>query len=123
MTPVHRRRPCFSMQPTAPGDLGKGGGAMIVVCGEALVDMVPGQCDGERGYLPRPGGSPYNVAVGLARLGAPTGFLGRLSTDAFGRLLRSHLEQNGVDMRYVGTGGEHTTLAFVHAGEGQDVEY
>jgi fructokinase len=96
---------------------------MIVVCGEALVDMVPGQCGGEQGYLPRPGGSPYNVAIGLARLAAPTGFLGRLSSDAFGRLLRSHLEQNGVDMRYVSTGAEHTTLAFVHAGQGQDVEY
>jgi fructokinase len=96
---------------------------MIVVCGEALVDMVPRQCAGEPGYVPRPGGSPYNVAVGLARLGAPTGFLGRLSTDAFGRLLRGHLEQNGVDMRYVSSGTDHTTLAFVHTGEGKDVEY
>jgi fructokinase len=99
------------------------GGAMIVVCGEALVDMVPGQCGEEPGYVPRPGGSPYNVAIGLARLGAPTGFLGRLSSDRFGRLLRGHLEQNGVDLRYVVNGVEHTTLAFVHAGQGQDVEY
>jgi fructokinase len=96
---------------------------MIVVCGEALVDMVPAQCGGEQSYVPRPGGSPYNVSIGLARLGAPTAYLGRLSTDVFGRLLRGHLERNGVDMRYVGSGAEHTTLAFVHAGEGQDVEY
>ena len=96
---------------------------MIVVCGEALVDMVPQQCGEEPGYVPRPGGSPYNVAIGLARLGAPTGFLGRLGTDRFGRLLRGHLEENGVDKRYVSSGAEHTTLAFVHAGDGQDVEY
>jgi fructokinase len=85
--------------------------------------MVPGQCGEERGYIPRPGGSPFNVAVGLARLGAPTGFLGRLSSDAFGRLLRGHLERNAVDTGYVSTGVEHTTLAFVHTGSGQDVEY
>jgi fructokinase len=96
---------------------------MIVVCGEALVDMVPAHCGDEPGYVPRPGGSPCNVAIGLSRLGAPTGFLSRLSTDAFGRLLRDHLERNGVDTRYVTNGGEPTTLAFVHAGRGQDVEY
>jgi fructokinase len=96
---------------------------MIIVCGEALVDMVPGQCGSEQGYLPRPGGSPCNVAIGLARLGVPTGFLSRLSTDVFGRLLRDHLERNGVDTRYVSSGSEPTTLAFVHVGQGQDVEY
>jgi fructokinase len=96
---------------------------MIVVCGEALIDMVPLLCGGEQAYAPRPGGSPYNVAIGLARLGPPTAYLGRLSTDVFGRLLRSHLGRNGVDMRYVAGGAEHTTLAFVHKGQGQDVEY
>lgn len=96
---------------------------MIVVCGEALVDMVPGQCGEDQGYVPRPGGSPYNVAIGLARLEVPTGFLGRVSTDRFGRLLRGHLERNRVDMRYVVGATEHTTLAFVHTGQGQDVEY
>jgi fructokinase len=42
---------------------------VIVVAGEALVDIVGG--------VPRPGGGPYNTARALARLGAPTWFLGR----------------------------------------------
>src|ERR1700716_3548940 len=74
---------------------------MIVVCGEALVDMVPSKCGAEGGYVPRPGGSPSNVAVGLAGLDVPVAFLGKASSDPFGRLLRRHLETNAVDLRYV----------------------
>ena len=61
---------------------------MILVAGEALVDLTPAHCGDGTGYLPRPGGSPYNVAIGLGRLDVPVAFLGRLSTDTFGRLLR-----------------------------------
>jgi fructokinase len=96
---------------------------MIVVCGEALVDMVPSKCGAEDGYVPRPGGSPSNVAVGLARLEVPVAFLGKVSSDPFGRLLRRHLETNAVDLRYVVTGTEHTTLAFVARREGEEEEY
>jgi fructokinase len=96
---------------------------MIVVCGEALVDMVPSKCGAEDGYVPRPGGSPSNVAVGLARLEVPVAFLGKVSGDPFGRLLRRHLETNAVDLRYVVTGTEHTTLAFVARREGEEEEY
>src|ERR1700738_5264399 len=96
---------------------------MIVVCGEALVDMVPSKCGPEEGYVPRPGGSPSNVAVGLARLEVPVAFLGKVSSDPFGRLLRRHLETNAVDLRYVVTGTEHTTLAFVARREGEEEEY
>ena len=87
---------------------------MIVVCGEALVDMTPARFGQAEGYLPRPGGSPYNVAVALGRLDVPVAFLGRVSTDAFGRLLRQHLVINGVDLRYLREGPEPSTLAFVH---------
>lgn len=87
---------------------------MIVVCGEALVDMTPARVGEGEGYLPRPGGSPYNVAVALSRLDVPVAFLGRVSTDAFGRLLRQHLVGNGVDLRYLREGPELSTLAFVH---------
>jgi fructokinase len=53
---------------------------VILVAGEALVDMTPAGCGEAIGYLPRPGRSPYNVAIGLGRLDVPVAFLGRLST-------------------------------------------
>jgi len=72
---------------------------MIVVCGEALFDVF---CDGETaaGYAlsARSGGSPFNLAVGLARLGAPAMFFGGLSHDLFGRKLAAALADEGVDV-------------------------
>jgi fructokinase len=56
---------------------------MILVCGEALIDLVPVVAGGETVYAPRAGGSPYNVAIGLGRLGVPVGFFGRVSDDPF----------------------------------------
>jgi fructokinase len=54
---------------------------VILVAGEALVGMTPARCGEAIGYLPRPGGSPYDVAIGLGRLDVPVAFLGRrLST-------------------------------------------
>lgn len=93
---------------------------MIVCCGEALVDLVPARCEGGRGYVPKPGGSPYNVAVGLGRLEIPVGFLGRISTDFFGELLVRHLRENGVDLRYLVRSPSPTALAFVHLGAGEE---
>jgi fructokinase len=90
---------------------------VIVVCGEALVDFTPARWGAGEGYLPHPGGSPYNVAVALGRLEAPVAFLGRISKDAFGRLLRQHLADSGVDLRYLREGSEPSTLAFVHLTE------
>ncbi|MBT6445578.1 MAG: carbohydrate kinase [Acidimicrobiaceae bacterium] len=62
---------------------------MIFSCGEALVDVVPD---------PVPGGGPMNVAIAAARLGAPSAFVGGVSTDHFGQMLWSHLEANSVDV-------------------------
>ena len=86
---------------------------MIGVCGEALIDFTPLELDGELAYKPLPGGSPCNVAVGLARLSKPTAFIGKLSKDRFGDMLRRHLTQNGVDLRWLARGDEPTALAFV----------
>jgi fructokinase len=86
---------------------------MIICCGEALIDFVPVSMDGAPAYRPLPGGSPFNVAVGLGRLGAPTGFLSRLSTDFFGDLLVETLVRNGVDCRHVKRTTDPSTLAFV----------
>lgn len=86
---------------------------MIVVAGEALIDMSPSTQNGQTAYIAHPGGSPYNVAMGIGRLGAPVRFLGRVSSDGFGQLLRSHITKSHVDLGYVVEGPELTTMALV----------
>lgn len=65
----------------------------ILVVGEALVDVVE-----RNGQEPSPhaGGSPFNVAVGLARLNVPTRLAAQLAPDAYGELLRARLDESGV---------------------------
>jgi len=82
---------------------------MIVVAGEALIDLVAVDRDG--GYRAVPGGSPANTAVAVARLGQPTAMLARLGRDAFARQLRAHLLANGVDLSLTVPATEPTTLA------------
>src|SRR5438128_7256251 len=82
--------------------------AVIVVCGEALIDLVP-SVDGRQRETA--GGGPFTTARALARLGIPTQFLGRLSTDAFGQQLRDLLESDGADLSLTSFGPEPTTLA------------
>ncbi|MEU4765887.1 carbohydrate kinase [Actinosynnema sp. NPDC023794] len=83
---------------------------MIIVAGEALIDLVP---DRVGGYRPLPGGSPANTAVGLGRLGTPTALLARLADDRLGSLLRTHLETSNVDLRHIAESTAPTTLAVV----------
>ena len=72
---------------------------MIVVCGEALFDVFPQQETATGIELAAMiGGSPFNLAVGLARLGAQAQFFGGLSHDVFGRRLHAALEAEGVDL-------------------------
>ncbi len=85
---------------------------MIGVIGEALIDLEVAEADPGRPTA-HPGGSPMNVAVTLARLETEVSFLGRLSTDPFGRLLRSHLTRSGVDLRWSVGAAEPTSLAIV----------
>ena len=56
----------------------------VLVCGEAIVDLFVHREEGALRAEPVLGGSPFNVAVGLARLGVPTAFFGGLSADVFG---------------------------------------
>lgn len=86
---------------------------MIVSCGEAVIDFMPISVDGAPAYRPFAGGSPFNVAIGLGRLGAPAGFLSRISTDFFGDLLMQTLAENRVDTRFVKRAADPTMLAFV----------
>jgi fructokinase len=83
---------------------------LIVVAGEALVDVVPGSGDELAGHL---GGGPYNVARTIGRLGQPVTFLGRLSSDGFGRRLLRELELDGVGTDTVAATDAPTTLALV----------
>ncbi len=90
--------------------------ATIAVIGEALIDLVETGDDDPR--LARPGGSPYNVAIGLARLGQPAAFVGRLSRDPLGTVLRRHAERSGVDLTLAVDAPEATTTALVELADG-----
>src|SRR6266852_2999811 len=83
---------------------------MITVTGEALIDLV---IDGDGSPRPRPGGGPFNTARTIGRLGLAPVFLGRLSRDSFGHLLRSRLDQDGVMLAVPQLADAPTTLAVV----------
>ena len=97
---------------------------MIVVCGEALVDLFVGRPT-TRGIATEAvaGGSPFNVAPGLARLGAPSAFLSTLSQDAFGTFLQMRLKESGVETRWIRRVPESTTLSVVATGAGGEPHY
>jgi fructokinase len=88
---------------------------MILVCGEALIDLTPdpASLDDAPRFIARAGGSPANVAVALARLGAPAAFLGKLSRDPLGRHLHDHLDASGVDLRYTSATDDPSTMVVV----------
>jgi fructokinase len=69
-------------------------GPVFVVIGEAIVDLVAET--GSRTFVAHPGGSPANVALGLARLGHAVTLMTRLGRDAFGDMIAAHLEGDGV---------------------------
>jgi fructokinase len=83
----------------------------IVVAGEALIDLVP-DADGRLRTLA--GGSPFNVAIGLGRLGVPVGLLGPISSDPLGDLLASRLSEAGVAQLLPERTSRPTSLAMVH---------
>lgn len=67
----------------------------IWVLGDAVVDLIP---DGEQHYLRCAGGAPANVAVGVARLGGQSGFIGRVGNDPLGKFMRETLQAEGVNI-------------------------
>ncbi|HZA17773.1 MAG TPA: PfkB family carbohydrate kinase, partial [Pseudonocardiaceae bacterium] len=82
---------------------------MFVVVGEALVDLV-GQRGG-RTFVAHPGGSPANVALGLARLGVPVTLMTRLGPDVLGEMIFEHLRASGVRVNGGPAQGMPTSLA------------
>ncbi|HEX7746184.1 MAG TPA: carbohydrate kinase [Micromonosporaceae bacterium] len=67
-----------------------------VVLGEALIDLLDGECDGEPVYRQAIGGAPLNVAVGVARLGEQVQFIGSVGDDVPARRIRDFLVRVGV---------------------------
>ena len=85
---------------------------MILVIGEALIDLI------ENRYQPGAftavvGGANANVALALARRGTKHQFLGRISNDRFGKIIRERLETNNVHLEHSISASELTTLAVV----------
>lgn len=93
---------------------------MILSCGEALIDMLPRETlDGDTGFVPHAGGSVFNTAVAIGRLGAKAGFFSGLSSDFLGNILRDTLEKSRVDTQFCAISDQPTTLAFVRLNNGQ----
>lgn len=93
---------------------------MILCCGEALIDMIPGQtAEGKAGYVPHTGGAIFNTAIALGRLDVEVGMLSGVSRDSFGTLLAETLERNKVDTAHLIRSDRLTTLAIIHLSDGQ----
>lgn len=84
--------------------------AKVWVLGDAVVDLLPES--GGR-LLQCPGGAPANVAVGIARLGGSSGFIGRVGDDPFGHFMQQTLRQEQVDIRYMQRDPQYRTSTVV----------
>ena len=92
---------------------------MIICCGEALIDFLPRKtADGAAAYQPFCGGSVYNTAIALGRLGVPVGLYTGLSTDFFGDMLREGLAASKVSLAHAKVWDRPSTLAFVKLAHG-----
>ena len=78
--------------------------------GEALIDFI---ADDDGAYRPHLGGSPYNVAIGLARQGRSVSYLSPISDDTFGDRIRNSLRKEGVEMPIARRSVWPTSLALV----------
>ncbi len=87
---------------------------MFIVCGEALFDLfVVGESGASLRFDAHAGGSPYNVAVGLARLGAEVALVAGISIDFLGARLLKRLEAEGVGTTMLVRKGGPTTISLV----------
>ncbi|MDX6702667.1 MAG: fructokinase [Baekduia sp.] len=102
------------------GDAERRGTGAIVVAGEALVDLVFAE-SGE--LVAHPGGGPFNAARAASRLGAPAHYLGCLSGDRFGAILREALAADGVGLGTAVATDDPTTLALAEIGDDGSAAY
>jgi fructokinase len=100
---------------------------MYLVCGEALYDVFvdPMGIDVRRkvGLTAKAGGSPYNVAIGLARLGCAASLATEIADDALGRNLEARLLSEGVDCQFIRRTGKVTPLALVDVDAAGNARY
>jgi fructokinase len=100
----------------------------VLVGGEALYDLIstnPGAgLGGTRTFEKRAGGSPFNIAVGVRRLGTPVAFVGKFGDDQFGEALVQYLKNEQIEVDLViREPGTKTTLAFVAVGAAGKVDF
>ena len=88
---------------------------MFLSCGDALFDLFveTGDDVAQIALAGRVGGSPLNVALGLARLGHPAGFFTKVSRDIFGTRIRGFMEREAIDQQFLIPTDRNTTLAMV----------
>ena len=98
----------------------------VVALGELLIDFATQQVD-EAGYptmAAHPGGAPANFVAALTKFGAKTALLGKVGTDAFGKMLLGTLKKAGIETRGLLTDDRYfTTLAFVTFDQHGDREF
>lgn len=98
----------------------------VTAMGEMLIDFtLNGQSDqGNNLFEACPGGAPCNVLAMLNKLGRKTAFIGKVGEDQFGRLLKSTIEELGIEAKGLILDKDiHTTLAFVHTFPDGDREF
>ncbi|MEZ5215593.1 MAG: carbohydrate kinase [Ilumatobacteraceae bacterium] len=98
------------------------GAPSVIVCGEALIDLTP-DLDRPDRFTAHPGGGPFNSAIALGRLGVPTGFCSRVSTDGFGAQLRGRLASAAVGFDQIVDTADPTTLAVVTLNDAREASY
>ncbi len=82
----------------------------VWVLGDAVIDLLP---ESEGRLLQCPGGAPANVAVGIARLGGNSAFIGRVGGDPFGKFLQNTLKREQVSTDYMHFDAEQRTSTVV----------
>lgn len=98
----------------------------VIAIGELLMDFttVGRSAQGNEIFEACPGGAPSNVLSILNKIGLKTGFIGKVGNDQFGMLLRTVLDELGIDTSNLATDQEvNTTLAFVHTGPGGERDF
>jgi fructokinase len=95
---------------------------MIVVIGEALIDLIEDKATAGR-YQAVVGGANANVAIALARAGAKQQLLARISNDPFGQKIRKQLVENNVGLDYVIEAKEPTSVAIASIGASGGASY
>lgn len=92
----------------------------VVSLGEALIDFIPTDQTNEL-YQKSPGGAPANVAVGLARLGINSTFIGKVGDDTLGHFLEETLMKYGVKTNQMHFSSDAKTgITFVtHGSDGE----